>query len=84
MAWANYQWRQERRVTRIHAWVNDYLRSRFGEMPARLNILCSHDGLWPVLVRIDTPGTGIRHSVQFTCPGRESEWMFLSEKDEER
>jgi hypothetical protein len=40
--------------------------------------------LWPVLVAFDTPGTGIRHSLQFTCTGTISTFALLSEKEEER
>ena len=78
-----YRWRQETRVAQIKHWVNTYLRVRYGEVPARLNIICSHDTNWPVIARYDTPVTGIRHSLQFMCPGKESAWFLLSEKDEQ-
>jgi hypothetical protein len=84
VAFVIYRWRQEARVSRINIWVNDYLRLRYGELPARLKINCSHDTLWPVLVGFDTPGTGIRNSLQFACKGQQSAWFLLSEKVEQR
>lgn len=78
-----YRWRQETRVEQIKGWVNIYLQVRYGAVPARLNIICSHDTYWPVIARYDTPGTGIRHSLQFMCRGKEPAWFLLSEKDEQ-
>lgn len=83
-AFAIYRWRQQQRVSRINDWVNDYLLTRYGELPIQLSINCSHDALWPVLVGFDTPGTGMRHRLQFACGGPPSTWSLLSEKDEER
>jgi len=79
-----YRWRQEARLSRIKIWVNDYLRVWYGERPGRVKIICSHDSLWPVLVGLDTPATGIRHSLQFACQGQPSAWTLVSEKDEQR
>jgi hypothetical protein len=83
-AFAIYKWRQQKRVGQVNRWVNDYLSVRYGELPAQLTINCSHDTFWPVLVRFNTPGTGIRHSLQFACRGKQSAWFLLSEKDEQR
>lgn len=83
VAFVIYRWRQEVRVSRIKDWVNDYLRVRYGELPAHVRIICSHDSFWPVLVGLDTPGTGVRHSLQFACQGQQSAWTLLSEKDEQ-
>lgn len=83
-ALAVYRWRQENRVSRINGWVTKYLLVRYRELPAKLRINCSHDASWPVLVDFDTPGTGIRHSVQFSCSGLPPTWFLLSEKDDER
>ena len=82
VAFVIYRWRQETRVSRINAWVNDYLRVRYGDLPAHVRINCSHDSFWPVLVGLDTPGTGVRHHLQFACRGPQSAWSLLSEKDE--
>lgn len=83
-AFAVYRWRQRNRVRRVEKWVKDYLCARYGELPNPLSINCSDDPLWPVLVAFDTPRTGIRHSMQFTCGGRDSTYALLSEKEEER
>jgi hypothetical protein len=83
-ALAIYRWRQQQRVSRINGWVNHYLLVRYGELPPQLKINCSHDAFWPVLVRFDTLGTGIRHSLQFACAGPPPTWFLLSERDEER
>ena len=83
-AFAVYRWRQRNRVRRVEKWVKDYLCARFGELPNPLSINCSNDLLWPVLVAFDTPRTGIRYSMQFTCGGRHSTYALLSEKEEDR
>lgn len=77
-----YRWRQEARVSRINAWVHDYLQVRYGEPPIRLNIKCTYDTHWPVLVDHDTPATGTRHSLQFMCQGAQPTWFLLSETDQ--
>ena len=82
VAFVIYRWRQEARVSQIKVWVNDYLRVRYGGLPTHVRIICSHDSFWPVLVGLDSPGTGIRHSLQFACQGQQSAWTLLSEKDE--
>ena len=79
-----YQWRQTARVNRVNDWVNGYLRTRYGQLPGRLSVHCSHDATWPVLVRFDTPGTQDRRALQFACHGQQSKWTLLAEKIEQR
>ena len=81
---AVYRWRQLKRVRQVETWVKDYLVVRYGELPNDLNINCSDDRLWPVLVGFDGPRTGSRHSLQFACPGQPSTFSLLSEKEEKR
>jgi hypothetical protein len=83
-AFVVYRWRQRKRIRRVEEWVKDYLCLRYGELPNPLSINCSDDALWPVLVAFDTPRTGIRHSLQFTCGGTQATFALLSEKGEER
>jgi hypothetical protein len=83
-AFVVYRWRQRKRLRWVEKWVKDYLCVRYGELPNPLSINCSDDPLWPVLVAFDTPRTGSRHSMQFTCGGRHSTCELLSEKEEER
>jgi hypothetical protein len=82
-AFVVYRWWQKKRIRRVEKWVKDYLCVRFGKLPNPLSINCSDDPLWPVLVAFDTPRTGIRHSMQFTCGGTHSTYELLSEKEEE-
>jgi hypothetical protein len=83
-AFVGYRWRQSKRVRRVEEWVKDYLCVRYSKLPNALRINCSDDPLWPVLVAFDTPGTGIRHSLQFTCTGTYSTFALLSDKEEQR
>jgi hypothetical protein len=83
-AFALYRWRQRQRVRRVETWVKDYLVARYGVLPNDLNINCSDDTLWPVLVAFDGPRAGSRHSLQFACPGRPSTFSLLSEKEDRR
>jgi hypothetical protein len=76
-----YRWRQKKRVRQVEDWVKDYLCIRYGELPNRLSIDCSDDTLWPVLVAFDTPRTGTRHNLRFTCGGTPSTFALLSEKE---
>jgi len=78
-----YRWRQRIRARRVEQWVKDYLRDRYGEVPESLSINCSDDPLWPVQVAFDTPRTGLRRSMQFTCGGVHSTFALLSERHEE-
>lgn len=68
-AFAYYKWTQRRRVRQVATSVTDYLVARYGVLPNKLDINCSNDPRWPVLVAFDTPGIGTRHSLQFTCSG---------------
>src|SRR5689334_913063 len=82
-AFAAHRWRQRRRVLRVKEWVKGYLRTRYGEVPGRLDINCSDDTLWPVLVSFDLPRTGVRHSLRFACHGPSS-LSLLAEKEDAR
>ena len=81
-AFVAYRRQQTKRVHRVEDWVKDYLRVHYGELPNPLSIDCSDDPLWPVLVAFDTPRTGIRHSLRFTCGGTPPTFALLSEKEE--
>jgi hypothetical protein len=83
-AFGVYLWRQRQRVRRAEVWVRDFLFARYGVLPDNLNINCSDDPLWPVLVDFDGPGTGNRHSLQFAYPGASSTLSLLCEKQERR
>jgi hypothetical protein len=83
-AFAVYRWRQQRYVRQVKRWVEGYLSTRYGELPNHLNINCSDDRLWPVLVAFDHPRTGLRHSLQVACWGPQSTFSLLSEKEETR
>jgi hypothetical protein len=83
-AFVVYRWRQKKRVRRVQEWVKGYLVTRYGEVPDRLNINCSDDPLWPVLVAFDRPPGGTRHSLQFACHGPPSAFSLVSEKAEAR
>jgi hypothetical protein len=82
-AFAVHRWRQRRRVLRVKEWVKSYLLTRYGEEPGHLDINCSDDPLWPVLVGFDLPRTGVRHSLRFSCHGPSS-LSLLSEKEDAR
>ena len=83
-ALAYYRRRQKERARRVAEGVKDYLVARYGGLPNRLNINCSDDPLWPVLVDFDDAGTGPRHRLRFTCRGLQLTPVLLSEKEEER
>jgi hypothetical protein len=83
-AFVVYRWRQKKRVRQIEEWVKDYLCDRYGPLPNSLSINCSDDPLWPVLVRFDTPRTGLRHRLQFSCPGTRSSFALVSDREEIR
>jgi hypothetical protein len=82
-AFAAYRWRQRRRVLRVKEWVKGYLLTRYGEVLDRLDINCSDDPPWSVLVSFDIPRTVVRHSLRFTCQGQSS-FSLLSEKEDAR
>ena len=77
-----YRWRQRKSIRRVEEWVKNYLCVHYGELPNPLSIHCSADPLWPVLVAFDTPCTGIRHRMRFTCGRTHSTLALLSEKEE--
>jgi hypothetical protein len=81
---AVYRWQQRKRVRQVERCVRDYLSARYGGLPNRLNINCSDDPLWPVLVAFDNPRNGSRHSLQFDCRGPHSTLSLLAEKEERR
>jgi hypothetical protein len=80
-AFALYRWRQQKHVRQVEKWVRDYLLVRYGGLPNHLDINCSDDPLWPVLVAFDNPRTGIQHRLRFACPGPESTFSLLSEEE---
>jgi len=84
IAFGVYRWRQHRRVGRIEAWISDYLSARYGELPNHLQIHCSDDPLWPVLVAFDRPQNGTRHSLRFSCAGSQPTYSLVSETEAPR
>jgi hypothetical protein len=80
---AVYRWRQRKRARQVGDRVEEYLSARYGAVPGDLNVNCSDDPLWPVLVSFHDPRTGNRHRLQFACPGPASTLSFLSEKEDE-
>ncbi len=81
-ALAILRWRQRQRVRQVGLWVKDYLAHRNGGPAEQLAIHCSDDRLWPVLVTFRAPADGVRHTLQFSCPGQQSSLSLLSEKEE--
>ena len=77
-----YRWRQRRRVRQVEGRVKDYLFGRYGGLPSRLNINCSDDELWPVLVAFDNPRTGVRHRLQFDWRGPAADLALLWEQED--
>jgi hypothetical protein len=83
-AFALYRLWQRKRARRVEWWVRDYLSARYGRVPENLNVNCSDDRQWPVLVGFDSPKTGARHRLQFSCPGASSTFSLLSETEDAR
>lgn len=81
-ALAIYKWQQQQRVREVETWVREYLYDRYGILPTQLQINCSSDLLWPVLVNFDAPRTGFRHSLQFDCGGPQPTWRLQSEREQ--
>ena len=79
---AVYRWRQRQRVRRVDGWVRDYLAGRYGKLPNGLNVNCSDDTLWPVLVAFGDPLTGARRRLRFDCAGPRSTFSLLSETED--
>jgi hypothetical protein len=80
VAFAVYRHQQRKRVRWVEQWVRDYLVSRYGKLPNALNVNCSDDTLWPVLVAFDDPLTRGRCRLQFACPGANATFSLLSEQ----
>src|SRR5690348_6041143 len=76
------RWRQRNRVRRVAEWVTDHLVSRYGGPLENLNVNCSDDPLWPVLVTCDDPRTRTRHSRRLSCAELASAFSLTSEKSE--
>ena len=83
-AFAVYRRRQHRRVERIKAWITTYLSARYGEPPVHLQINCSDDSLWPVLVAFERPKSGTRHSLRFSCSESQPTCSLVSETEAPR
>jgi hypothetical protein len=83
-AFVVYRWREQERIAQIKTWVKEFLCARYGELPNPLSINCSEDPLWPILVGFDTPRTGMRHRLQFTCERTFSTFALLSDMEEKR
>jgi hypothetical protein len=81
-AFALYRWWQRRRARRVDGWVRGYLSDRYSRVPENLSIDCSDDRPWPVLVGFDSPATGARHRLQFSCPGASSTFRLLAETED--
>ena len=79
-----YQWQQRTRVRLVEGWVRNYLVTRFGELPNRLNINCSNDRLWPVLVAFDDRHTEVPHRLQFSSTADFSTFALVSDREEPR
>jgi len=75
VVFALYRWQQRRRVCHVAVWVKEFLRKCYGALPNDVNIDCSDDQLWPVLVGFREPGTGTRRDLRFSCQGPESAWF---------
>lgn len=83
-AWTTYRWIQSRRVTRVGNWVESFLIQRYGSLPARFQMICTDDQLWPVLVSFDHPPSGNHHRLQFMCSGDQSQFRLNSEQVDQR
>jgi hypothetical protein len=79
---AVYRWRQRVRARRVERWVREYLVGRYGAVPDELQVNCSDDPLWPVLVSFNAPAGGKRRSLRFSCAGPASTFSLLSEEGE--
>jgi len=82
LAYAIYRWRQRRRAHLVGKWVREYLCGQYGEVPVPLHVNCSDDRLWPVMVDFSSPRTGVRHRLQFACPGAGASFALLSDREE--
>ena len=80
---ALYRWQRRGRVRRIEGLVRNYLTARYNGLPGHLQIQCSDDPLWPVLVAFDGPCAGTRRRIRFDCSGPRSALSILSETEEQ-
>lgn len=78
-AFALYRWRQRRRACEVKRRVEEYLLARYGAVPPGVDVNCSNDPLWPVLVDFDHLRTGARHRLQFHCGPPASPLSLTSE-----
>jgi hypothetical protein len=78
-----HRWIQERRKARVKLWIGDFLASRYGKLPENLQINCTDDQLWPVIVTFDG-ASGSRHLLHFTCAGAPTKFCLASEREESR
>jgi hypothetical protein len=83
-AFAVHRRRMRARVCRVEGWVRDYLTHQYGSLPAGLNVNCTDDTHWPVLVAFDDPATGSRRRLQFSCPGPSSTFSLLPGTEDAR
>lgn len=81
---AVYRWSRRNRVERIKAWIREYLWTRYGELPVPLQINCTDDPLWPVLVAFNHPRSGIGLRLQFSCARAPTSYTLTSEKEAPR
>ena len=82
---AIYRATQRERVRRVQAWIKDYLfLNHLCDTPVDLNINCSNDQLWPVIVRFVDSQNGLRHCLQFMCSGSPSTFRLRSATNEAR
>src|SRR4051794_1000078 len=80
-AFVLYRRQQRKRVRQVEGQVREYLVTRYGRLPNHLNINCSEDPQWPVLVSFHS-ATGTRHRLQFNSYGPASAFSLFSEKEE--
>ena len=71
-------------VRQVNSWVRDFLVGRYGELPDHLSINGLEDFLCPVVAPLDHPVSGIRHRMQFACPGSIASFQLISEREEPR
>lgn len=82
-AFTAYRWYCRRRSARITIWIKKFLSNRYGELPKELQIYCTDDERWPVLVAFDNPHPGNRRRLQFICSGAQSNYRLQSENVDE-
>lgn len=78
LAFLAYRWKQRKRVRGVAQRVREYLRQRYGTLPDEVNINCSDDPRWPVLVSYLDPQSAIRQHLQFKCGASLSTFALAS------